>query len=52
MSVVLSDGHNMIFPIIYVVVESKNIDSWRWFLVLIMDDLNLGDGRGFTMISD
>lgn len=40
------------FPVAYAVVESENADSWRWFIELLRDDLSLGDGRGYTIISD
>ncbi|XP_074327771.1 uncharacterized protein LOC141665686 [Apium graveolens] len=52
LSAVGRDGNNQMFPICYAVVEYENTDSWRWFLMLLKDDLDLEDGAGLTIISD
>ncbi|XP_074364440.1 uncharacterized protein LOC141705338 [Apium graveolens] len=52
LSAVGRDGNNQMFPIAYVVVEIENTDSWKWFTELLSADLNLGDGDGYTVISD
>ena len=52
LSAVGRDGNNQMFHICYAVVESENTDSWRWFITLLKDDLDLGDGVGLTVISD
>ncbi|XP_074346458.1 uncharacterized protein LOC141685244 [Apium graveolens] len=46
------DGNNQMFPICYAVVESENTDSWRWFIDLMSDNLELNEGRGLNIISD
>lgn len=40
------------FPFAMAVVESESYDSWSWFLLLLIEDLDLGDGTGYTLISD
>ena len=40
------------FPIDWVVVEGENQDSWTWFIKLLMQDLGIFDGLGWTVISD
>lgn len=52
LSAVGRDGNNQMYPVAYAVVESENGDSWSWFIELLRDDLSLGDGSGFTIISD
>ncbi|KAK9003355.1 hypothetical protein V6N11_060919 [Hibiscus sabdariffa] len=52
LSVVGRDGNNQIFPIAWALVEVENRDTWTWFLQNIQNDLNLGDGSNFTLISD
>lgn len=52
LSAVGRDGNNQMYPIAFSVVESENTDSWRWFIELLGEDLNIGDGYGFTIISD
>ncbi|KAK9019590.1 hypothetical protein V6N11_054106 [Hibiscus sabdariffa] len=52
LSVVGRDGNNQIFPIAWALVEVENKDTWTWFLQNIQNDLNLGDGSNFTLISD
>ncbi|KAL8144883.1 hypothetical protein AgCh_003185 [Apium graveolens] len=52
LSAVGRDGNNQIFLIAYAVVENENTDSWRWFTDSLTEDLRLGDGTGYTIISD
>ncbi|XP_074341298.1 uncharacterized protein LOC141678802 [Apium graveolens] len=40
------------YPVAFAVVESENTESWKWFLGLLRDDLELGNGQTFTVISD
>ncbi|CAN1197467.1 hypothetical protein LINPERPRIM_LOCUS15237 [Linum perenne] len=46
------DGNNQMFPIAWAVVEGENRDSWGWFMNIIQEELNLGDGTGWSIISD
>ncbi|KAL8127472.1 hypothetical protein AgCh_014400 [Apium graveolens] len=52
LSAVGRDGNNSIFPIAMAVVETESYDSWEWFLMLVIEDLGLGTGYGYTFISD
>ena len=40
MSVVGKDGNNQMFPIAYAVLEYENYSSWKWFVDLLIADLN------------
>ncbi|GKB37965.1 calcium/proton exchanger [Tanacetum coccineum] len=46
------DANNQMFPIAWDVVGVENNQNWCWFLSLLRDDLNLGDGGGISTISD
>ncbi|GKU87094.1 hypothetical protein SLEP1_g1545 [Rubroshorea leprosula] len=52
LSAVGRDGNNQMYPITWAVVESENNDSWQWFMEKLANDLELGDGHGYTVISD
>ena len=52
LSAVERDGNDSMFPFAMAVVESESYDSWSWFLLLLIEDLELGDGTGYTLISD
>lgn len=52
LSAVGRDGNNCMYPICFAVVESESTDSWRWFISLMQDDLDLADGIGLSIISD
>ena len=34
------DGNNQMFPIAYGIVESENYSSWKWFVDLLIADLD------------
>ncbi|XP_078438200.1 uncharacterized protein LOC144708658 [Wolffia australiana] len=46
------DGNNQMFPIAWAVVEGKNQTSWTWFISLLIRDLGIVDGYGWTIVSD
>ncbi|KAK8643616.1 hypothetical protein V6N13_012902 [Hibiscus sabdariffa] len=46
------DGNDQIYPIAWAVVEVENRETWSWFLRNIISDLQLGDGDGFTLMTD
>ncbi|XP_073119930.1 uncharacterized protein [Henckelia pumila] len=46
------DPNNNIFPICYAMVERETKDSWMWFLQLLATDIGIGDGYGWTFMSD
>ncbi|XP_052623814.1 uncharacterized protein LOC111889772 [Lactuca sativa] len=52
LSAVGLDSNNGIYPLAYGIVESENIESWKWFLDNLGDDLDLGRNSNFTFISD
>lgn len=45
MVAVCKDGNNQMLPIAYAVVEVENKFTWAWFLTLLKDDLDLGEGK-------
>ncbi|XP_060212303.1 uncharacterized protein LOC132639941 [Lycium barbarum] len=49
---VAKDGNNQMFPIAWVVTGTETKDAWRWFMRILQDDLQLGDGTEVTIISD
>ncbi|KAH9611741.1 hypothetical protein KSS87_017863 [Heliosperma pusillum] len=46
------DANNQVYPFAWANVPRENYDRWNWFLKLLIDDLNLCDGKGWTIISD
>ncbi|KAH0692602.1 hypothetical protein KY285_019699 [Solanum tuberosum] len=50
--VVAKDGNNQMLPLAWAVVEKENTNSWSWFISLLQEDLGLGDGTNFTIMSD
>ena len=52
MSAVGKDGNNQMFLIASSVVEGENHASWTWFIELLMQDLGISDGLGWTIMSD
>lgn len=50
--VVGRDGNNQMFPVAWAVVENETTESWVWFIEHLSSDLRLGDGLGWSLISD
>ncbi|CAK8536462.1 unnamed protein product [Lathyrus sativus] len=50
--VVGKDGNNKIYPIAYAVVEAETKDSWKWFLNLLLEDLQSIQDNKYGFISD
>ncbi|CAA0836454.1 Unknown protein, partial [Striga hermonthica] len=46
------DGNNQVFPIAWAVANLENEENWKWFLEILFQDLGIGDGLGWTFISD
>ena len=46
------DPNNSQYPVAFAVVEKENTSSWRWFLHLLSEDLQINNPRRFTLISD
>ena len=46
------DANNQIYPLAWAVVHKENTDTWVWFLQKLKKDLKLGNGDGFTLVSD
>ncbi|XP_057454530.1 uncharacterized protein LOC130746039 [Lotus japonicus] len=52
LSAVARDANEEYFPLAFAMVESENKDSWRWFLELLMDDIDPSRSRRWVFISD
>ena len=46
------DANNQLYPVAWAVVQVENTDNWVWFIAKLKADLGIGDGEGFTLISD
>ncbi|KAH0764063.1 hypothetical protein KY290_020136 [Solanum tuberosum] len=46
------NGNNQMYPIAWAVVDQETKHSWSWFLSYLIEDLQLGDGSGITVMSD
>lgn len=46
------DGNNGMYPIAWVVVDVESTETWEWFIGLLKDDLELGNGYGYTLMTD
>ncbi|XP_057803709.1 uncharacterized protein LOC131019041 [Salvia miltiorrhiza] len=46
------DGNDGIVPIAWAVVNKENKNNWKWFLMWLRQELNLGAGDEVTLMSD
>nr|XP_016438049.1 PREDICTED: uncharacterized protein LOC107764034 isoform X1 [Nicotiana tabacum] len=49
---VAKDGNNQMFPIAWAVIGTEKKETWTWFMRILQEDLQLGDGNEITIISD
>ncbi|KAH0662812.1 hypothetical protein KY284_027743 [Solanum tuberosum] len=47
---VCRDGNNQMLPIAWAVVEVENQFTWTWFLELVKNDLDLGEGINYPSL--
>ncbi|XP_022865606.1 uncharacterized protein LOC111385451 [Olea europaea var. sylvestris] len=52
LSVVSIDGNDCICPIAYAVVQKENTPTWRWFMIYLREDIEIGNGRGWTLMTN
>ena len=52
LSAVGRDANNHIYPLAWAVVCVESKDTWKWFIDLLMDDIDGGLGAGLTLLSD
>ena len=52
MTTVATNPNNQLFPLAFVVVEAETRDSWTWFILKLISDINAGSNRRLTFISD
>ena len=47
------DANNQMYPVAWAVVEKETNDSWKWFIALLIKDMDINDqGAGWVFISD
>ena len=49
---VAKDANNQMYPISWTVIDTEIKLTWKWFITILKDDLNLGNGSQLTIISD
>lgn len=52
LTAVAKDGNNQMFPICWAVAATENEFYWKWFINILMQELNMVDGFGWTFMSD
>ncbi|XP_050254861.1 uncharacterized protein LOC126700702 [Quercus robur] len=52
MTAVATDSNNQLFPLAFAVVEAKTKDSWTWFILKLISDVNASSQRRLTFIFD
>lgn len=46
------DANDCIYPVSYAVVEKENTTAWRWFLKYLAEDIQMENGRNWTVMTD
>lgn len=46
------DGNNHMFPIAWAIVDKETTETWTWFFQYLSTDLCIGEGLGWSLVSD
>ncbi|XP_022872985.1 uncharacterized protein LOC111391931 [Olea europaea var. sylvestris] len=46
------DANDCIYPVAYAVVRKENTIAWRWFLKYLAEDIQMGNGTDWNMMTD
>ena len=52
MNAVRIDGNNNFYPFAYAVMVAENYETWKWFIEYIIEDVEIVNDHGWTIISD
>ena len=52
LSAIAKDGNGQMYPLAWAIVQVECKDTWSWFLRVLRDDLDMGSGGGFVLITD
>lgn len=52
LAAVAKDCNMKMYPIAWAVVEKESEETWSWFFEILFQELNIGDGLGWTFMSD
>ena len=52
MVAIAKDANKQMYPIAWAVIGTESKLTWKWFMTILKDDLNLGNGSQLTIISD
>ena len=46
------DADDSMYPLAFAVTQKENTFNWKWFIGLLKNSLELGDGSNLTLMSD
>ena len=46
------DANNQMYPVAWAIVKKESSENWAWFIQNLNDDLRIGLGYGWVIISD
>ena len=52
LAAVAKDGNGQMYPVAWAVVQVEYKDTWGWFLRVLREDLEMGNGEGFVLMTD
>ncbi|CAA2935381.1 Hypothetical predicted protein [Olea europaea subsp. europaea] len=52
LTVVGHDANGCIYPIAYAIFQKENTLAWRWFMTHLESDVHIGNGSGWTIMTD
>ena len=46
------DANNQMYPVAWGVAQREDKETWLWFMQFLVNDLEIENGHGWTIISD
>ena len=52
LAAIAKDANGQMYPLAWAIVQVECKETWKWFLSVLREDLQIGSGEGFVIMTD